>query len=143
MNPEFHRCINNQKIKKFIQGKNLVIKELNAAISDFEQAKISFTINKNYKWSTIQCYYSMFHAARSLLYLQNYREKSHHCLIVALKALYVEKGLLPIHFIEGLKKAKTLRENADYYDQWSEIGVEVILRLAEEFLEKTKLIVYS
>jgi hypothetical protein len=55
MNPEFRRCINNQKIKKFIQGKNLVIKELNAAISDFEQAKISFNINKNYKWSTIQC----------------------------------------------------------------------------------------
>jgi hypothetical protein len=45
--------------------------------------------------------------------------------------------------IEGLKKAKTLRENADYYDQWSEIGVELILRLAEEFLEKTKLIVLS
>jgi uncharacterized protein (UPF0332 family) len=116
----------------------LAPKELDVAKSDFEQAKISFKDNKNYKWSTIQCYYSMFHAARALLYIKKYREKSHHCLIIAIKALYVEKKLLPIHLIEGLQKAKVLRENADYYDEWSEIGAETIMKLAEEFLEKAK-----
>jgi uncharacterized protein (UPF0332 family) len=116
----------------------LAPKELDVAKSDFEQAKISFKDNKNYKWSTIQCYYSMFHAARALLYINNYREKSHHCLIVAIKALYIEKKLLPVHLIEGMQKAKTLRENADYYDEWSEIGAETIMKLAEEFLEKAK-----
>ena len=49
-----------------------------------------------------------------------------------------EKGLFPVHLIDGLRKAKTLRENADYYDEWSDIGAETILKLAEEFLEKTK-----
>lgn len=76
----------------------------------------------------------MFHSARALLYTRNYREKSHHCLIVAIRALYVEKKLLPSHLIEGLQKAKTLRESADYYDQWSKIGLESILKIAEEFL---------
>ena len=28
--------------------------------------------------------------------------------------------------------------NADYYDEWSIIGAETIMNLAEEFLEKTK-----
>jgi len=47
-------------LKKFTPGHKLTQKELDVANSDFEQAKISFTKNKNYKWSTIQCYYSMF-----------------------------------------------------------------------------------
>ncbi len=53
---------------------------------------------------------------------------------MAIRALYVEKKLLPLHLIEGLQKAKTLRESADYYDQWSKTGVETILKIAEEFL---------
>jgi len=141
MNPEFQRCLKNQKIKNFTPGKKLAMKEIKVAESDFEQARISFIDSNNYKWSTIQCYYSMFHAARALLYTKNYREKSHYCLIVAIKALYVEKSLFPVHLVEGLQKAKTLRENADYYDEWSEIGAETILKLAEEFLEKAKQII--
>ena len=111
----------------------LADKELKVAASDLEQAKITFK-NDNYKWATIQCYYSMFHSARALLYIKNYRERSHYCLIVAIRSLYVEEKLLPLHLIEGLEKAKTLRESADYYDQWSKTGVETILKFAEEFL---------
>ncbi|GAH53360.1 unnamed protein product [marine sediment metagenome] len=133
MNPEFERCLRSQKIKAFSRGKMLADKELKVAASDLEQAKITFE-DDNYKWATIQCYYSMFHSARALLYIRNYRERSHHCLIVAIRVLYVEKKLLPLHLIEGLQKAKTLRESADYYDQWSKMGVETILKIAEEFL---------
>ena len=133
MNPEFERCLRSQKIKVFSRGKTLADKELKVAASDLEQAKITFE-DDNYKWATIQCYYSMFHSARALLYIRNYRERSHHCLIVAIRVLYVEKKLLPLHLIEGLQKAKTLRESADYYDQWSKMGVETILKIAEEFL---------
>jgi uncharacterized protein (UPF0332 family) len=115
MNPEFERCLRSQKIKVFSRGRMLADKELKVAASDLEQAKITFK-NDNYKWSTIQCYYSMFHSARALLYIKNYRERSHHCLIVAIRTLYVEEKLLPLHLIEGLEKAKTLRESADYYD---------------------------
>jgi hypothetical protein len=45
---------------------------------------------------------------------------------VAIRALYVEEKLLPLYLLEGLQKAKTLRESADYYDQWSKTGVETI-----------------
>ncbi|MCK4233738.1 hypothetical protein KAX75_04865 [candidate division WOR-3 bacterium] len=34
---------------------------------------------------------------RALLYAKNYRERSHYCLIVAMRTLYVEKKLLPLH----------------------------------------------
>ena len=49
-------------------------------------------------------------------------------------SIVCRKKLLPLHLIEGLQKAKTLRESADYYDQWSKTGVETILKVAEEFL---------
>ena len=140
MNPEFEKCLKNQKIKVFSRGKTLTNKELKVAASDLEQAKISLKGN-NYKWATIQCYYSMFHSARALLYVKNYRERSHHCLIVAIRELYVEKKLLPFYLIEGLQKAKILRENADYYDEWSRVGAEKILKLSEEFLNHSRQII--
>ena len=56
---------------------------------------------------------------------------------MAIRTLYVEEKLLPLHLIEGLEKVKTLRESADYYDQWSKTGVETILKVAEEFLDKS------
>jgi len=56
---------------------------------------------------------------------------------VAIRSLYVEEKLLPLHLVEGLEKAKTLRESADYYDQWSKTGVETILKVAEEFLDNS------
>ena len=133
MNPEFKDCLRKRKLKKFSRGKALVNKELKSAEEDLKTAKESFN-NENYKWATIQCYYSMFHSARALLYSKNYRERSHYCLIVALRIFYGEKGLLSGNLIEGLQKAKALRENADYYDQWSKAGAEALFDLADKFL---------
>lgn len=57
-------------------------------------------------------------------------------VIIALRHLYVDPGRLPGYFIESLKKGKALREDADYYDDWSKTGAEETLKLAEEFLNK-------
>lgn len=140
MNPEFEACLKRGKIKEFSQGKPLAQKELKTAESDLNEAKETFQ-KEGYKWSTIQAYYSMFHSARALLYNKNYREKSHYCLIVALRVLYVETGELPVSFIEVLQRAKDLREDADYYDEWSKITTEEIVTKAEEFLDRAKKII--
>lgn len=140
MNLEFEGCLKRGKIKEFSQGKALVVKELKTAEDDLEEAKQNFA-DKKYKWSTIQAYYSMFHSARALLYNKNYREKSHHCLIIALRVLYVQTKQLPVVFIEALGRAKELRENADYYDEWSQISAQDIVLRAEEFLNIAEKIV--
>lgn len=85
----------------------------------------------------------MFHAARALLYVKNYRERSHYCLIIALRHLYVEKKKLSVYFIEALQKGKALREDADYYNDWSKNGSEEMLHLAEKFIDKAKEIIHS
>lgn len=134
---EFEKCLKRNKIRIFYQGKSLASKELKAAQSDFKAAKETFK-RRNYKWATIQCYYSMFHSARALLYVKNFREKSHRCLIIALRVFYVNKNKLKFQLIEALEKAKMLREEADYYDRWSKETTQTLLSSAEEFLREAK-----
>lgn len=134
MNPEFEQCLKRNKIKPFPRGNALVKKTLGTAQRDLERAEKTLN-DKDYKWATIQLYYSMFHSARALLFAKNYREHSHYCLIVAMKALYVETRLLPGSLIEALGKGKRLREDADYYDRWSEEGAKFALKAAKDFLK--------
>ena len=137
MNPEFEQCLKRNKIREFPRGKALMIKTLGIAQRDLERAEKTFN-DKDYKWATIQAYYSMFHSARALLFARNYREHSHHCLIVAMRALYVETRLLPGSLIEALGKGKRLREDADYYDRWSEEGAMFALKAAGDFLKRAR-----
>ena len=137
MSQEFKRCLEKAKIKKFSQGKTLAPKELKLATEDLKTARETFK-DKNYKWSVIQTYYSMFHSARALLYNQGYRERSHFCLVEAIRSLYVEKDIISTFLLEALIEAKNLREAADYYGDYSSINAEKLFKKAERFLEKAK-----
>jgi len=135
MTREHDECIKKGKIKPFSRGITLAPNELETAKSDLETARKTYK-ESDYKWATIQIYYSMFHSARALLYAKNLREHSHYCLIAAIKTLYVETKCIPVSFLEGLQEAKNLREEADYYNRWSQVGCEKLLKIAEEFLDK-------
>jgi uncharacterized protein (UPF0332 family) len=80
----------------------------------------------------------MFHSARALLYAAGFREHSHACLVLAIRELYVIKEKMPVVFVETLQHAKMLREEADYYDRWSETGCNKLIKSAEEFLNYVK-----
>jgi uncharacterized protein (UPF0332 family) len=136
-NPEFEKCLERGRIRKFPKAKTLVSSEIKLAGEDLQTAKGSLA-EKNFKWATIQAYYSMFHTARSLLYAKGYREKSHFCLIESIRALYVSKSLLNFKFVETLKLGKSLRENADYYGDFSREGAEEMIESADEFLKEAK-----
>lgn len=137
MSLEFKKCLEKGKIKPFPQGERLVSKEINSAKKDLKWAKISFE-DQNYKWATIQAYFSMFHAARALLYSKGYRERSHYCLIEAIKALFVEKNLLELKLVEDFHTAMVLRENADYQEDFSKEGALKIIESSKEFSRKLK-----
>jgi uncharacterized protein (UPF0332 family) len=133
MTIEYDDCLKRGKIKPFSRGPALVAKEIEAAETDLTRAYKTYN-EADYKWATIQTYYSMFHSARTLLYTKSLREHSHYCLIIAIKTLYVDTKVIPLHILEGFRQAKTLREEADYYNRWSQAGCEKLIKLAEEFL---------
>ena len=136
-NSDFRECLKKGKIKKFSKAPTLTPKEMDNAKSDLETALDSLK-RKNHKWATIQAYYSMFHTARALIFSKGYRERSHYCLIVAIKALFVSEKLLDIRLVEALQMAKTLRENADYDSEFSESSAETLVGKAQEFLKKAE-----
>lgn len=137
MTKDFKDCLKRRKITKFERAPELAPRELTEAISDLDSAKASFA-DDNFKWAIIQSYYSMFHAARSLIYARGYRERSHHCLIIALRSLYAAESILDVALIESLQLAKTLRENADYYGEFSQDASGQLLEDAGQFLKVAK-----
>lgn len=133
MSSEYEECLEKGKIKPFSRGNALASKELETASSDLDSAEKTFS-DGNYKWATIQVYYAMFHAARALIYSKNMRERSHYCLVIAVKELFVHTKLIPAALLDALKEAKNLREDADYYNRWSESGCRQLLASAREFI---------
>lgn len=131
--PEFDECVRKGKIVRFPAAKKLVTKELDVAKEDLITAQKSIK-QKDYKWATIQAYYAMFHAARTLLYYKGYREKSHYCLILAMKSFYVGEGTLEMRLVEALQMAKALREGADYENTFDADSARVLIEQAGEFV---------
>jgi uncharacterized protein (UPF0332 family) len=133
MNQDFKKGLENKRIVRFEEGKNLVSSEITAAKEDLAEALDRFQKEK-YKYATITAYYSMFHSARALLYSQGYREKSHYYLLVAIRALFVEKGLMKESLLSEFHEAMVLRENADYNSQFSKEGADAAIKTAKEML---------
>lgn len=110
---------------------------MNSARSDLGDAKFGFGHAK-YKWSTIQAYYAMYHAARALIYSMGYRERNHYCLLAALQALFVDRGTLDTDLAESFRLAMMLRQNADYRSDFSEEGARSVIDRAEQFRRRAE-----
>ena len=126
---EFQRCLEKRWLVTMPAARYLVIKELGVAQDDLTEAEAGYE-RGSYKWSTIQSYYAMFHAARALLYSQGYREKRHHCLSVAIRHLFVSKGALSETLVDDMDDARALREDADYRAKFSPASAQHNLKAA-------------
>lgn len=139
---EFKKAVENRRIVRFAKAKALTGKELLAAQDDLSEAEDRYK-NQKFKYATIIAYYSMFHAARALIYSRGYREKSHYYLFIALKYLFTESGLLKEELVEDFYSAMTLREGADYHGEFSREGAESSIESASKFLQQAKTILKS
>ncbi|UCG35869.1 MAG: HEPN domain-containing protein [Candidatus Omnitrophota bacterium] len=137
MNIEFQKALEKKRILLFKRGKELVKHELKSAQDDLKEAEDRLRKGR-YKYATINAYYSMFHSARAFIYSKGFREKSHYYLIVALQALFVDKGLLDRSLLEAFHDAMVLREDADYHGSFSKEGAQSNIKSAQAFLNIAK-----
>lgn len=135
MSFKFKQLLGERRLTKIKSDRKLVLKEMKGAESDLQTARKSLQ-NGNFKWATIQGYYSIFHAARALLYSKGFREKSHYALLVAIRELFRDELDLPL--IQGFEDAMNLRQTADYGLTFSEEGAIDVINTAEKFLLKTR-----
>lgn len=127
-------AIEKRRIILFADGPKLAEKELQTAIEDLQDAKDVLGLGK-VKLATVSAYYALFHASRALLYHKKYREKSHIQLARAIKALYIDTGLLPQEYYDNFVQALDLREMADYKSNFSQQGAERNIQTAEEAIK--------
>ncbi len=140
MSYDFDKCIENRGIVKENISDDMVAKELEAAKHDVDRAEE--TLNQgDYKWATIQAYYSMFHSARALVFSKGYRERNHYCLRIAIKELFVNENELKPEYVDYLEEAKSLREQADYGLKYYPTGAEETIENASKFLNSAKEII--
>ncbi len=134
---EFERCLKERRLLKIELSDRMIEKELEGARYDLMRAEESVH-NGDYKWSSVQAYYSMFHAAKALVLKRGYREKSHYCLTIALKELYVKVGELEQEFVDNFEMSMDIRHEADYALTYDEDSAKIAIENARRFLHRTQ-----
>jgi uncharacterized protein (UPF0332 family) len=137
MDERFERCLREKRLVKAKPDVDLIQKEIAAAEADLKSAHDS-AIDKDYKWATVQAYYSMFHTAKALVLSKGYREKGHMCLSLALKALFIDEGVMEEKHYTHYRDAMVLREDADYGLIYSENSSKGAIGWAQDFLDEGK-----
>ncbi|MFQ6088618.1 MAG: HEPN domain-containing protein [Candidatus Methanofastidiosia archaeon] len=115
----------------------MIKKELEGAKYDLMSAEESLR-NGDYKWSSVQAYYSFFHSAKALVLKKGYREKSHYCLLVALRELYVKTRKLDPEFADNFEISMDIRHEADYALIFDKESARITIENARKFLYKTQ-----
>lgn len=86
--------------------------------------------------SILASYMSMFHAARSILFNDGYREKSHACIARYLEEKYVKTKKLDMKWVELFDHYREVRHDDQYNLSFfsSEKEAEDAFKSAEDFL---------
>jgi uncharacterized protein (UPF0332 family) len=130
---DFERCLKERRLLQVEASPEMLSKEMGSAGYDLGRAADSLD-EDDFKWASIQAYYSMFHAAKALVLAKGYREKSHICLIVAMRELYPRQKALA----DDLEMCMDLRHEADYASTYDKESAEIAVKKAEKFLDKAE-----
>lgn len=133
---DIKECIEGGFLRKVEPDPKLVEKELKEADYDLKSASHALE-EKDFKWCIVKSYYSMFHAAKAVLFSLGLREKKHFAVQIVLEDL-AKKGKLESIYLDYFSSAIEWREGADYRYIHSEETAMDIVENAEKFLSRMK-----
>jgi len=129
-------CLEKGLLKKIAPNKDYSEKEWKEAFVDLEAGKAALAEGKA-KWAIVAFYYSMFHAAKAVMFLEGWKESAHYAVAEYLQDL-AKRGKLESRFANDFSAAMSLRQSADYHYDHSEQSAKKLLFMCEEFLEAMK-----
>jgi len=91
------------------------IRRLEKSIDDLETAQINYDAKK-YNAAANRAYYSVYHAIRAVLALDDVERKKHSGNISYFREHYIATDIFDREYSETIKNAETLRNEADYDD---------------------------
>jgi len=133
---DIESCLQEGFLQRIKVEQDLIEKELEEAKYDLEKAKHAIE-EDDFKWSIVKSYYSMFHAARAVLFSLGLKERRHFAVRVVLENLNME-GKLESKFISDFSAALGAREDADYRYTYSQETAAYLLKAAVDFLARMK-----
>jgi uncharacterized protein (UPF0332 family) len=110
---ELDKCIEKGLIRRIIPSQEKATKSLNKSRKWLEEAKKNHEF-KLFDSCVVSAYSAMFHATRSLLFKDGYREKSHYCMARYLEEKYVDTGKMERIIIDLLDRFRELRHEELY-----------------------------
>ena len=82
----------------------------------------------------------MFHCIKALIFKKGYREKSHYCLLVAFKELYVKTGEMDKEFADNFEICMDIRQEADYGLSYKDKNAKIAVEDAEKLIKAAEII---
>jgi len=110
---DFNDCIKENLLRKIPPSKDKAIQSIKKAHQWLIEAKNSLK-GAAFNSSILASYMIMFHAARSILFVDGYREKSHACVARYLEEKYVKTGKLNRKWVELLDHSREIRHDDQY-----------------------------
>ncbi len=110
----YNDCMREGLLRKIPPSKDKATQSLKKAREWLKEAENSLK-GDAFNSSILASYMVMFHAARTILFLDGFREKSHACVARYLEEKYVKTGKLDKKWVELLDHSREIRHN-DQYD---------------------------
>lgn len=107
-------------------------RRLEKSASDLESAEILYNAGK-FDAAANRAYYSVYHAIRAVLALDDIERKKHSGNISYFRQRYISTDVFDRSYSETIKRAEALRNEADYDDE-RDISEEKVL----DILDKAK-----
>ncbi len=108
----FTECLNGGLIKKDLDASKKIEESFTISKRFLEEAEGNFKM-RYYEACELLAYNSSFHSARALLFSKGYRERSHVCLVLALKSLF-EKDPEIMELLNTFDQLRLSRHNVQY-----------------------------
>jgi uncharacterized protein (UPF0332 family) len=126
-------CFDDGLLKRVKRQPEVALKEIEKAKEYLGKAKKNHSM-KIYDLSVVAAYTAMFHAARSLLFKDGIKERSHVCIILYLRSKYHKLA----HHIRVLDSYRRFRHTALYALDVSidENEAREALKSAKEFIDE-------
>lgn len=139
----FKDCLKQGLIRRMPPSRKAAEESLETAKRHLGEATKNIEVSA-FDSAVVMAYTSAFNAARSLLFKDGYREKSHACVVKYLEENYGDKGI-PLDYIRLLDKYRKLRHGVLYRAGYgaNEREAKEIKNFARKFIEFVEILVMN
>src|SRR3989338_1355262 len=133
----YKECLENGLLRRIPISQKEAENSLKTAYKWLSEAEKNLNAGA-FNSSAISSYLAMFHASRSILFRDGFREKSHYCLARFLENNYVKKKELEEEWVIMLDRYRGLRHDDQYGTDFyvTKEEAEEALNAANRFVER-------